>query len=214
MGPIRIVVADDHRIVREGLVSLLSANGECEVVGEASNGTEAVELAQRLHPNVMLIDLSMPGLNGMEVVRRIAALDRNIRLLVLTMHEEEEYVLHLVKAGAHGFMLKDNASEQLIEAVKSLHARRGFFDSHAAKVMADQYRRPADQVEDPYGALTPREREVFHLIIEGLTTKEIARQLDISTKTAENHRAHIIDKLDCKNTVELVRFAARRGLLD
>lgn len=214
MGPIRVVIADDHRIVREGLISLLNASGECQVIGEAANGTEAVELATKLRPDVMLVDLSMPGLNGIEVVRRVAAHDASIRLLVLTMHEEEEYVLHLVKAGAHGFMLKDNASEQLLEAVKSLHARRGFFDPHAAKVMADQYRRPAEQAEDPYGALTTREREVFHLIIEGLTTKEIARRLDISTKTAENHRAHIMDKLACKNTVELVRFAARRGLLD
>lgn len=207
------MVADDHRVVRDGLVSILESSGDATVVGQAGDGQEAVALAAKVRPDVLVVDISMPKLNGMEVVRRVKAENSKIGILVLTMHDEEEYVIHLVKAGADGYLLKDTAGADLIAAVKSIHSGRGHFSPQAAQILADQYRRPASVNEDPYGSLTPREREVFHLIVEGLTTKEVARDLGISAKTAENHRARILEKLEVRNTVELVRYAARRGLL-
>ena len=214
MTPIKVMVADDHRMVREGLVSILESLPGANVVAQASDGIEAVEMAREKRPDVLVVDIAMPRLNGLEVVRRVKEDNPEMGVLVLTMHEEEEYVVHLVKAGADGFLLKDSAGDELLAAVKSIHAGRGYFGAHASKVLADQYRRPTKEAEDPYGALTPREREVFHLIVEGNSTKEIARSLDISVKTAENHRSRVLEKLDVKNTVELVRYAARRGLLD
>ena len=214
MTPIRTLVADDHRIVRESLVALLEASGICEVVAQAADVMEAVELALRLRPQVAILDISMPRLNGIEVVRRLREALPDTRVLVLTMHQEEEYVLHVVRAGAAGYLVKDSPAAELLAAVRSLHAGRAHFGPQAAKTLAEQLQHPERAVGDPYGALTAREREVFHLIVEGLTTKEIARRLDISAKTAENHRTRVLDKLDVRNTAELVRYAVRRGLLD
>jgi DNA-binding NarL/FixJ family response regulator len=214
MKPIRVLVCDDHTILREGLVALLAASGDCEVVGQAADGMAAVEMALKLRPQVVVVDLSMPRLNGIEVVRRLTAELEGARILVLTMHSEEEYVVHVVRAGASGFLLKDSAGSELLAAVRALAAGRGYFGGHAAKVLAQQMQQPHARLEDPYRGLTPREREVFHLIVEGLTTKEIARKIDVSTKTAENHRARVLDKLEARNTAELVRYAVRHGLLD
>jgi DNA-binding NarL/FixJ family response regulator len=213
MTPIRTLVADDHRIVRESLVALLEASGTCEVVAQAADGMEAVELALRLRPQVAILDISMPRLNGIEVVRRLRAELPETRTLVLTMHEEEEYVLHVVRAGASGYLLKDSATSELLQAVRDLHAGRGHFGPYAARVIADQVHQPRRDLHDPYGRLTPREREVFHLLIEGRTTKDVARALDISIKTAENHRAHVLEKLAAHNVADLVRYAVRKGLL-
>lgn len=214
MKPIRVLVADDHTIMRDGLVALLNGSGECNVVAEAADGIAALEEAQRTRPDVAVLDISMPKLNGMEVVRRLTQELPSTKLLVLTMHAEEEYVLHVVRAGASGFLLKDSASGELLAAVKSLAAGRGYFGPHAAKVLAQQVQQPKAALEDPYRALTAREREVFHLIVEGLTTKEIARRLEISAKTAENHRTRVLEKLEARNTAELIRYAVRHGLLD
>jgi DNA-binding NarL/FixJ family response regulator len=213
MTPIRTLVADDHRIVRESLVAVLEASGACQVVGQAADGIEAVELALKLRPEVAILDISMPGLNGIEVVRRLRAELPATRTLVLTMHEEEEYVLHVVRAGASGYLLKDSATSELLQAVRDLHAGRGHFGPYAARVIADQVHQPRRDLDDPYGRLTPREREVFHLLIEGRTTKDVARALDISIKTAENHRAHVLEKLAAHNVADLVRYAVRKGLL-
>ena len=213
MMPIRTLVADDHRIVRESLVALLQASGICEVVAQAADGMEAVELALQLRPEVAILDISMPRLNGIEVVRLLRAELPATRTLVLTMHEEEEYVLHVVRAGAAGYLLKDSATSELLQAVRDLHAGRGHFGPYAARVLADQVHTPRRDLDDPYGRLTTREREVFHLLIEGRTTKEVARALDISTKTAENHRAHVLEKVGANNTADLVRYAVRKGLL-
>ncbi len=210
---IRVLVADDHTIVRQGLVSLLNESGECEVVAEAADGAEAVEKAHATHPEVAVLDLSMPRLSGLEVVRRLHDELPSVRLLVLTAHEEEEYVLPLVRAGAGGYLLKDSAASDLLAAVRALHAGRGYFGPQASRVLAEQLRHPEAPEGDPYGPLTPREREVFHLVIEGRTTKEIARSLGISVKTADNHRSRVLGKLGLHNTAELVRYAARRGLL-
>ncbi|MGQ0801786.1 MAG: response regulator [Pseudomarimonas sp.] len=214
MSRIRVLVADDHTILREGIVALLERSGEVEVVAQASDGVQAVELALRLRPDVVVVDISMPRLSGIEVVRRLAGEPENMRVLVLTMHAEEEYVVHVVRAGASGFLLKDSPASEVLLAVKSLAAGRGHFGSHAARVLAKQMQQPRIALDDPYRDLTPREREVFHLVIEGLTTKEIARKLDTSVKTAENHRARVLDKTGVRNTAELVRYAVRHGLFD
>jgi DNA-binding NarL/FixJ family response regulator len=211
---IRVLVADDHTIVRDGLVALLNSSGDCQVVAQAADGITTVELALKTHPDVVVVDISMPKLNGIEVVRRLTKELENVRILVLTMHAEEEYVMHVVRAGAAGFLLKDSASAELLAAVRALGNGRGYFGTHASKVLAQQVQKPHAPLEDPYRDLTSREREVFHLIVEGMTTKEIARQLGTSTKTAENHRFRVLDKLGARNTAELIRYAARHGLMD
>lgn len=212
--PIRVMIADDHTLVRESLVSVLNASGVCQVVAEAADGIEAVDKAMATRPDVAVVDISMPRLNGVEVVRRLHESLPDTRVLVLTMHGEEEYVLQLVHAGAAGYLVKDSATAELIAAVKSLSEGRGYFSPQAAKTLADSVQRPQRSLDDPYGDLTAREREVFHLMIQGLSTKLIARQLGISVKTAENHRVRVLNKLDVRNTAELVRYAVRRGLLD
>lgn len=214
MTPIRIVVADDHTLVRDGVISLLDGDGDFEVVGQASDGAQAVDVALAARPDVVVVDLSMPRMNGLEVVRRLHAELPQARLLVLTMHAEAEYVLHAVRAGAQGFLLKDSAKGELLAAVRALAAGNDYFGAHAAGVLARQLKAPDALLDDPYRNLTDREREVFHLLIEAMTTKEVARRLDISVKTAENHRARVLEKLDCRNTAEAIRYAVRRGLLD
>ena len=209
---IRVLVADDHTIVRQGVVSLLEASGDCTVVAQASDGVEAVERAVATSPDVAVVDIGMPRLSGLEAVRRIRQEAPRVRILVLTMHEEEEYVVHLVKAGASGYLVKDSAATDLLAAVRALARGQGYLGPYAARVLAEQYRRP-EEAADPYGALTPREREVFHLGVDGKTTKEIAKQLGISPKTAENHRARLMEKLGVHNTAELVRYAAKKRLL-
>ena len=215
MNPIRVLVADDHTMVRESLVNVLDGSGACIVVAQASDGVTAIEQALRVRPDVAIVDISMPGLNGVEVVRRLHTELPATRTLVLTMHEDEEYVLHVVRAGASGYLLKDSPISELINAVKQLHAGRAHFGAAAARVLAQQVQKPeSERGTDPYGRLTNREREVFHLVVEGRTSKEIAAKLGISLKTAENHRASVLDKLDARNTADLVRYAVRRGLLD
>ncbi|NND60143.1 MAG: response regulator transcription factor [Gammaproteobacteria bacterium] len=210
---IRVLIADDHTIVREGLVNLLEEDGGCTVVAQAADGMEAVEKALETRPDVAIFDLTMPRLSGLEAVRRVNDALPGTRILVLTVHEEDEYIIPIVRAGASGYLVKDTASAELLTAVKTLSQGQAYFGPQAARALADQYRKPDDHPEDPYGSLTPREREVFHLVIEGKTTKEIARDLEVSTKTAENHRARVIEKLKVHNTAGLVRYAARHGLL-
>ena len=210
----RVLIADDHTMVRESLVSVLQADGDVQVVAQAADGIEALEKALQTRPDVVVADLSMPRLSGIEVVRRLREALPATKVLVLTMHQEDEYVLQAVRAGASGYLVKDSATSELLAAVRSLHAGRGYFGPQAARTLAEQLQHPERTLDDPYGRLTPREREVFHLIAEGMTTKEIARRLEISVKTAENHRGRVLDKLGMRNTAELVRYALRKGLLD
>ncbi len=212
MPPIRVLLADDHRIVREGLVSVLAASGHCEVVAQAADGVEAVELAFATCPDVAVLDLSMPRLGGLEAARRIHAELPATRILVLTVHGEEEYVVPVVQAGASGYLVKDAAASELLAAVRALAAGQGYFGPQAARALAEHSRHP-ERAADPYLSLTPREREVFHLVAEGRTTKEIAKALATSVKTAENHRTRLMEKLGVHNAAELVRYAARKGLL-
>jgi two-component system response regulator NreC len=211
--PLRVLIADDHTMVRESLVALLEASGRVTVVGQAANGLDALAQAESLDPDVAIIDISMPGLGGLEVIRRLQVQAPRTRVLVLTMHEDQEYLLHAVRAGATGFLLKDSPAAELVAAVANVGEGRGHFSPDATRVLAEQLQRPDRSLDDPYGSLTPREREVFHLIVEGLSTKEIARRLDISVKTAENHRARVLAKLDARNTAEVIRYAVRRGLM-
>jgi DNA-binding NarL/FixJ family response regulator len=212
-GSIRVLIADDHTLVRQGLVSLLTESGEVEVVAEAADGLEAVEKALATRPEVAVVDLTMPRLSGLEAVRRIHERLPRTRILVLTVHEEEEYVLPIVRAGAAGYLVKDSAVSELLAAVRALSKGQAYFGPQAAKALAEGYRHPERVADDPYGALTPRERETFHLVVEGKTTKEVAAALGISAKTADNHRSRMMDKLGVHNTAELVRYGARKGLL-
>ncbi|AXV66288.1 MULTISPECIES: response regulator transcription factor [Pseudoalteromonas] len=210
---ISVLIADDHTILRQGLVSLLSNDPDIRVLAEAADGLSAVQKALELKPMVIVIDISMPELNGMEAVKRLHEQLPEAKVLVLTMHEEQEYVIHMVRAGASGYLLKDSASDELIDAVKALAQGKTYFSQYAASVLATMSLKPAETWDDPYRNLTSREREVFHLIIEGKTTKDIARSLDISVKTAENHRGKVLDKLQVANAAELVRYAAKYNLL-
>lgn len=211
---IRILLADDHTILRESLVAALRNSGDCMVVAEASDGIAAIEQAKKTHPDVAIVDISMPRLSGLEVVRRLAAELPRTRTLVLTMHEEEEYVLQMVRAGASGYLVKHAAMAEVLGAVRTLATGGVHFGPYASKVLATQLQHPQDIPDDPYGTLSPREREVLHLVVEGLTTKEIARRLNIGVKTAENHRGRILSKLGMRNSAELVRYAMRRRLVE
>jgi len=211
---VRVLVADDHTIVRQGLVGILKASAEVEVVAEASDGNEAVERALKTKPDVAVLDVSMPRLSGIEAARRIHEALPATRLLVLTMHDDEEYILKMVRAGASGYLLKDGAASELLAGIRALKAGKTFFGPHAAKALADAFTRDSPtEPADPYERLTDREREVFQLVVEGKTNPEIGETLFISPKTVDNHRTRLMEKLGLHSTAELVRYAARHKLL-
>lgn len=215
MKPVRVLLADDHAIVRDGLRAILEEKGLCTIVAQAADGIEALEMVEQMPVDLAIVDISMPRLNGLEVVRRLAKSKPEVRILVLTHHHEPEYVLPLVRAGAHGYLVKDTPGEELRRAVECVAEGGSVFGPEAATALARAQRQPAGQApDDPYQSLTAREREVMHLVCEGSSTKEVARTLGIGVKTAENHRSRVLDKLDLRNTAELVRYAARRGLID
>jgi DNA-binding NarL/FixJ family response regulator len=213
MPRLRILLADDHTIVRQGLVSILKAAGEFEVVAEAADGSEAVDKAVETRPDVVVLDIAMPRLNGLEAARRIHKALPASRILILTMHEQEEYVLKMVRAGASGYLVKDGAATELVAALRALGAGKGYFGPQASKALAEVYQGNKPMAEDPYSRLTEREREVFQLLVEGRTNAQVADILSISFKTVDNHRTHLMEKLGVHSTVELLRFAARNGLL-
>ena len=213
MTRIRVLVADDHTIVRQGLVGILKASDEVEVVGEAADGAEAVEKATKLKPDVVVLDVSMPHLSGLEAARRIREALPATRILVLTMHDDEEYVLKMVRAGASGYLLKDSAASELIAGIRALKAGKVYFGPHASRALADAYQSDRPLPEDPYQRLTDREREVFQLVVEGKTNAQIADMLCISPKTVDNHRTRLMEKLGIHGTADLVRFAAKHKLI-
>ncbi|HET8942142.1 MAG TPA: response regulator transcription factor [Rudaea sp.] len=210
---IRLLLADDHTVLREGLAAILRSSGDCQIVAQAEDGITAIEQAMAVRPDVAVVDISMPRLNGLEVVRRLTADLPRTRILVLTMHEDEEYVLKMIQAGAAGYLIKHTATNELLNAVRTIAGGGVYFGLYAAKVLADQIHHPHQDFEDPYGSLTAREREVMHLVVEGLTTKEIARRIDVTVKTAENHRCRVLEKLELHNSAELVRYAMRKHLV-
>jgi DNA-binding NarL/FixJ family response regulator len=213
MAKTRVLVADDHAMIRKGLISILRPHEEFEIVGEAAEGNEAVEKALQSRPDVVVLDLSMPRLNGLEATRRIHKALPGTRILVLTMHDDEEYVLRTVRAGASGYMVKDGAAGELVTAIRALAAGQGYFGPQAAKALAASRERGGAVADDPYERLTDRQREVFHLLIEGRTNAQVAEILFISPKTVDNHRTHLMERLGVHSTAELIRFAATHGLL-
>jgi two-component system response regulator NreC len=213
---IRIVVADDHAIVRDGICALLSRAGDMEVVGEAGNGIEATELVKQLNPDVILMDIAMPVLSGLEATRRICKEMPETRVLALTQYDDKEYVFPLIQAGALGFVSKTSASSELTSAIRYVHRGESYLSPSVAKLMVEDYQHGAAmQAEsDPYEQLTDRERDVLKLVAEGYTTREIANILVISPKTVEGHKSSLMAKLNVHNRIELVKYALRRGLID
>ncbi len=207
---IRVLVADDHTIVRRGLVSLLSLDEEIEVVGEAADGRASVDLALQLEPDVVLMDISMPGLNGLEATSRIKKLAPHIKILVLSAHDNEEYVLQVVRSGANGYLLKNTSSEDLFAAIRSVHRGHAFFSPSVSKIIADTYQRAEGQSES---RLTAREREILQLIAEGNTHQVIADLLNISARTVDTHSNNIMKKLDIHENAGLVTYAIKNGIL-
>ncbi len=215
MGRVRILLADDHTIVRQGLRKLLEERPEWEVVAEAGDGREAVRLAEQHRPDVAIVDVAMPLLNGIETTRQITKRVPNTRVLVLSMHADEAYVTQILQAGATGYLLKDSADVDLLKAVEEAVSGRSFFSPAIARVMLDDYRRQLTDkgVSDRYEILSEREREIFQLIAEAKPNKEIAALLNVSTSTVETHRAHIMEKLDLHSAAEIVLYAVRRGVI-
>jgi len=215
MPKLRIVLADDHTLVRHGLRKVLQDQSEWEVVGEANDGREAVRLVQELKPDVAILDIAMPRLNGIEATRQIARRFPDVHVLVLSMHADEAYVTQVLRAGATGYLLKDSADTDLIKAVAAVSQKKSFFSPAVAKVMLDDYvRHLADRgITDRYDTLTEREREVFQLIAEGKSNKDVADLLHLSPNTVETHRAHIMEKLDVHNAAEIVLYAVRKGVI-
>jgi DNA-binding NarL/FixJ family response regulator len=213
MRRIKVLVADDHTIVRQGVVGILKRTDDLEVVAEAANGDEALAQTLETRPDVVVLDISMPCLNGFEAARRIRKALPETRILVLTMHDDAEYVVKMTRAGVGGYLVKDGAASELIDAIRALKAGRAYFGPQAAKALAEasEHDRPAP--EDPYGALTDRERQIFQLIVEGCTNARIADRLYISPKTVDNHRTRLMSKLGLHSAAELLRYAARHGLI-
>ena len=214
MTKIRVLVADDHTIVRQGLVGILKASPDMEVVAEASDGNEAVEKSLKTKPDVVVLDVSMPRLSGIEAARRIHEALPAARILVLTMHDDEEYILKMVRAGASGYLLKDGAASELLAGIRNLKAGKTHYGPHAAKALDEAFARDRpSEPADPYERLTDREREVFQLVVEGKTNAEIGELLFISAKTVDNHRTRLMEKLGLHSAAEVIRYAARHKLL-
>jgi two-component system response regulator NreC len=208
---IRVLLADDHAMVRKGFRLILEAQPDMEIAGEAGNGREAVELAEKLHPDVVVMDVAMPELNGIEATRRLAASSPHTRVLALSMHKDSVYVREILRAGARGYLLKDSIDTDLISAVRAVAKGDGYISPGVSDAVLSDYRR---HVTDPLDLLTSREREVLQMIAESKTNKEIAVALNLSVYTIDAHRGKIMEKLNLHSTGELVRFAVRHGLID
>ena len=215
MGKLRILLADDHTMMRQGLRRVLEEQPDWEVVAEANDGAEAVRRALDLKPDIAILDITMPRLNGVEATRQITKRVSNIRVLILSMYCDEVYVRQALQAGAAGYLLKDSADTDLIRAVTALARHKPFFSPDVSKVMLDEYLCHLAErgITDRYDALSEREREVFQLIAEGRTNKEIAAVLYVSPGTVETHRAHIMEKLDVHSAAEIVLYAVRKGVI-
>ena len=214
MNKIRVLLAEDHTIVRKGLRSLLDGEVGMEVIGEAEDGREAIQMTQQLLPDVVLMDISMPELNGLEATRQIKERFPEVKVLVLTRHADEEYVFQILRAGASGYVVKKAAPAELILAIQAVYRGDSFLSPSISRHVIEEYIRKADAMEEnSYDRLTDREREVLQLIAEGHPNREIAELLHISVKTVENHRASLMDKLHIYSTAELTRYAIRKGVI-
>jgi len=208
---IRILLADDHPLVRQGFKMILAAQPDMEIVGEAGNGREALESAGQLQPDVVVMDVAMPELNGIEATRRLADVSPRTRVLALSMHKDSVYVREILRAGARGYLLKDAIASDLLAAVRAVARGEGYLSPGVSDAVLNDYRR---HVTDPIDLLTSREREVLQMIAEGKTNKEIATILNLSVYTVDAHRGRIMEKLNLHSGNELVRFAVRCGLVD
>jgi DNA-binding NarL/FixJ family response regulator len=215
MSKIRVLIADDHAIVREGVKALIAMADDMEVVGEASDGREAIARAQALEPDVAVMDIAMPGLGGLEATLEIRKLCPRTRILVLSQYDDREYVRRFLKAGVSGYVLKKSAGSDLTAAIRSVHRGGLVLDPDVAREAVLDQAAAADgsRPADPYEALTDREKQVLKLVAEGHSNKEVADELGISVKTAMSHREHIMDKLDLHSRTELIRFAIRQGII-
>lgn len=215
MAKLRILLGDDHTLLRHGLRKILQERAEWEVIAEAGDGREAVRLALEVKPDIAILDIGMPLMNGIEATRQILRRLPETQILILSMHANEAYIIQAMKAGAKGYLLKDSADTELLRGVDALAGGKSFFSPEVAKVMLDDYvRHLADKgLSDRYASLSEREREIFQLVAEGHSNKAIAELLSISSATVETHRAHVLQKLDVHNTAELVLYAVRRGVI-
>jgi two-component system response regulator NreC len=215
MAKLRILLGDDHTLLRQGLRKILQERADWEVVAEAGDGREAVRQALAVQPDIAILDIGMPLMNGIEVTRQIVRRRPEIHVLILSMHANEAYIIQALKAGAKGYLLKDSADTDLIRGVAAVASGKSFFSPAVAKVMLDDYvRHLADKgITDRFDSLSEREREIFQLVAEGRSNKEIAELLSVSPTTIETHRAHVLQKLDVHNTAELVLYAVRRGVI-
>lgn len=207
---VRIVLADDHVVVRQGFRMILASQPDMEIVGEAGEGRAVIELAEKLHPDIVVMDVAMPGLNGIEATRRLMSLSPAPRVLALSMHKDAVYVREMLRAGARGYLLKDAPQQDLLAAVRALARGEGYISPGVADAVLGDYRK---HVTNPIDLLSSREREVLQMIAEGKTNKEIATALNLSVYTVDAHRGRIMEKLNLHSTPELVLFAVRNGLI-
>ena len=215
MRRLRVLLADDHNLIRAGLRLVISQEPDFQVVGEAENGRRAVEMARELKPDVVVMDIGMPDLNGIEACRQMVSEVPESRVVMLSMHSDEGYVLRALKAGAKAYLLKDSAETDLARAIRAAAGGKSFFSPAVAKLLLDDYIRKLERTgaEDSYELLTPREREILQLVAEGKSSKDIANLLNLSVYTVETHRANILQKLNLKSVAELILYAVRKGII-
>jgi DNA-binding NarL/FixJ family response regulator len=215
MKKLRILLADDHIVMRTGLRALLERQPNLEVVGESENGRQTIELVDSLKPDVVVMDVGMPVLNGIEATKTIVTQHPTTAVVILSMHADESYVMRALKAGARGYLLKDSAPGDLISAIQAVSQNKSFFSPKVSRILAEDYVRVLKQkgAVDSYDLLTSREREILQLIAEGKANKEVAAALNISPYTVETHRSHILEKLNLHNPAELILYAVRKGII-
>ena len=211
MRKIKVLIVDDHALMRDGISALLNVNDDIEVIGEASEGKEAIKKMGELKPDVVVMDIAMPNMDGMEATRQIVKVNREVKVLILTQHENKEYVLSAIKAGASGFVPKKALGSELVSAIRSVYRGDSFLHPSVATALIEDYRRHTGM--DPFDKLTTRERDILRHIAEGHTSQEIANMLVISLKTVLGYRTKIMEKLDIHNRTELIKFAMRKGLI-
>jgi DNA-binding NarL/FixJ family response regulator len=214
MNTIRVLLADDHRLLRAGIRSLLEGAPGIEVIAEASDGREALALIEAHHPHVLLTDISMPGMNGLDAAARVSREHPSVRVVVLSMHANEEFISQAIRAGAAGYLLKDAAPEEVIKAIHTVARGEMYLTPAVSKHLVSEYMRRVRGEEEPGDPLTPRQREVLQLVAEGYSNKEIAKKLQISVKTTETHRSQLMNRLDIHDVAGLVRYAMRIGLIN
>jgi two-component system response regulator NreC len=216
MQKIRVLVVDDHTIVRDGICALLALVGDIQVVGEATNGNEALKMVQELAPDVVVMDIAMPIMGGLEATRRISKEFPGVKVLVLTQYDDKEYVFPVIESGASGFISKVAASSELTSGIRSVYRGDSFLSPSVAKLFVDDYQHSAAEKakNDPYNQLTEREREILKLIVEGYNTAEIANLLVITPKTVEGHKTNLMAKLGIHNRLELLKYALRKGIIN